>query len=205
MYFTGKGDKGKTEVNGKKLAKDSLIFEVLGEFDELNSLIGLAKNYLPKKFFKKLTEIQNDFFIIQANVAYYLYNADKHGSNTDKRRCSINANIRGSKRKLTRMKFNLPKLKEERIKELEKEIKEIEKKIKVQKGFIIYGSDKDSVWFDYLRGVTRRVERRMIGFAKKYKLDDEILSYINRLSSYFYALARFVCYNKKIKERSPWY
>jgi cob(I)alamin adenosyltransferase len=176
IYFTGKGDKGKTEINGKKFAKDSLIFEVLGELDELNSLIGLAKNYLPKKFFKKLTEIQNDLFIIQANVAYYLYK-----------------------------KFEPPEFLSIRIDDLEKEIKEIEKKIKTQKGFIIYGSDKDSAWFDYLRGVIRRVERRMVSFTKKYKLDDKILSYLNRLSSYFYALARFVCYNKKIKERSPWY
>jgi cob(I)alamin adenosyltransferase len=199
----------------------------LGELDELNSLIGLAKNYLPKKFFKKLTEIQNDLFIIQANVAYYLYNADKRGYNTDER---------GSKRTclparqgLTQTKFNLPKLKEERIKELEKEIREIEKKIKTQKSFVIYGSDKDSAWFDYLRGVTRRVERRMVKFYTQINADkntqmnadknirenqrninpresaSNILRYINRLSSYFYALARFVCYNKKIKERSPWY
>jgi cob(I)alamin adenosyltransferase len=52
IYFTGKGDKGKTEINEKKFAKNSLIFEVLGELDELNSLIGLAKNYLSKRFFK---------------------------------------------------------------------------------------------------------------------------------------------------------
>jgi len=188
MYFTGKGDKGKTEINEKKFPKDSLIFEVLGELDELNSLIGLAKNYLPKRFFKKLTEIQNDLFIIQANVAYYLIRR-----------------LTQTGRRLTQTKFNLPKLKEERIKELEKEIREIEKKIKTQKGFVIYGSDKDSAWFDYLRGVVRRVERIIVGFTKRYKLDDEILSYLNRLSSYFYALARFICYNKKIKERSPWY
>jgi cob(I)alamin adenosyltransferase len=197
MYFTGKGDKGKTEINGKKIAKDSLIFEVLGELDELNSLIGLAKNYLPKKFFKKLTEIQNNLFIIQANVAYYLINIALNP-------VPEQSTVQG-KRQTRETKFNLPKLKGERIKELEKEIREIEKKIKTQKGFVIYGSDKDSAWFDYLRGVTRRVERRMFGFTKKYKLDDEILSYINRLSSYFYALARFVCYNKRIKERSPWY
>jgi len=79
IYFSGKGDSGKSEISGKKFSKDSLIFEVLGELDELNSLIGLAKNYLSKKFFKKLTEIQNDIFIIQANVAYYLYNADIRG------------------------------------------------------------------------------------------------------------------------------
>jgi cob(I)alamin adenosyltransferase len=139
---------------------------------------------------------------------------------------------------------------------LEKEIREIEKKIKTQKGFVIYGSDKDSAWFDYLRGVTRRVERKMVKFYKTqtnadftqtnadiiypnnnrinypnekpnnksfgpnsgkifghdsgnnfslHKSASNILRYINRLSSYFYALERFVCYNKKIKERSPWY
>jgi cob(I)alamin adenosyltransferase len=217
MYFTGKGDKGKTEINGKKFAKDSPIFEVLGELDELNSLIGLAKNYLPKKFFKKLTEIQNDLFVIQANVAYHLINIAPDpvpesytraklgiGSRTELRSGSGQSTVQG-KRQTRETKFNLPKLKGERIKELEKEIREIEKKIKTQKSFVIYGSDKDSAWFDYLRGVTRRVERRMIGFTKKYKLDDEILSYINRLSSYFYALARFICYNKRKKERSPWY
>jgi cob(I)alamin adenosyltransferase len=231
MYFTGKGDNGKTEINGKKFAKDSLIFEVLGELDELNSLIGLAKNYLPKKFFKKLTEIQNDLFIIQANVAYHLYNADMNGYNTDEGGCSINADKRGFKRAclparqgLTQTKFNLPKLKEERIKEIEKEIREIEKKIKTQKSFVIYGSDKDSAWFDYLRGVTRRVERRMVKFYTRINTDstqintdknnprksaldqcESALRYFNRLSSYFYALARFICYNKRIKERSPWY
>ena len=176
IYFTSKGDRGKTEIDGKKFLKDSSIFEALGELDELNSLIGLAKNYLPKKFFEKLTEIQNNIFIIQANVAYHLYK-----------------------------KFRPAKLSQASIDKLEKEIKEIKKKIKEQKSFVIYGSDRDSAWFDYLRAVVRRVERRIVKFNKKFKLDDEILSYINRLSSYFYALARFVCYNKKIKERSPWY
>ena len=176
IYFTGKGDGGKTEIGGKKFLKDSLIFEVLGELDELNSLIGLAKNYLSKKFCGKLTEIQNNIFIIQANVAYYLYK-----------------------------KFKPPKLSQSSIDKLEKEIKEIEKKIKEQKSFIIYGSNRDSAWFDYLRAVVRRVERRIVKLNKKFKLDKEILNYINRLSSYFYALGRFVCYNKKIKEKSPWY
>jgi cob(I)alamin adenosyltransferase len=112
MYFTGKGDKGETEINGKKFAKDSLIFEVLGELYEFNSLIGLAKNYLPKKFFKKLTEIQNDFFIIQANVAYYLMNIAPNP-------VPGHSAVQG-KRQTRGTKFDLPKLKEERIKELEK-------------------------------------------------------------------------------------
>lgn len=176
IYFTGKGDKGKSIIDKNKISKNSIIIETLGELDELNSLIGLAKNYLPKNFLRKLTEIQNDLFIIQANIAYILY-----------------------------PKFKTPELKKEKIKNLEKEIKEIELKIKPKKRFVIYGSDKNSAWFDYLRAVTRRIERKVIGFTKKYKLQPEILSYLNRLSSYFYALARKIAYNKKKKEVEPWY
>lgn len=176
IYFTGRGDKGKSIVGPKKIAKDSLIMEILGELDELNSLLGLAKNYLPKKFFKKLTEIQNNLFIIQANVAYVIYS-----------------------------KFKPPELKKEKIESLEKEIKEIERKIKTERKFILYGSDKDSAWFDYLRAKVRTIERRMVTFQRKYKLQENILSYLNRLSSYFYALARKIVYNKKKKEVGPWY
>ncbi|GIW67531.1 MAG: ATP:cob(I)alamin adenosyltransferase [Candidatus Parcubacteria bacterium] len=181
-YFTGKGDKGKTTIAEKKISKDNFVFEVLGELDELNSLIGLAKNYLPKKFYLDLTKIQNNLFIIQANVAYFLYK-----------------------------KFEPPKLKKEEILNLEEEIKKIETKVPSHK-FIIYGSNKDSAWLDYLRAVTRRVERRIVkflshGFTRipKQINTDDILAYLNRLSSYFYALARFICYNKKIKEKEPWY
>ncbi len=176
MYFTSKGDRGKSKVGKKRISKDSLILETLGELDELNSLVGLVKNQINKKFKKRLTEIQNDLFIIQANVAWFMY-----------------------------PKFKAPELKKEKIENLEKEIKEIEKKIKPQKGFIIPGSNKESAWLDYLRSVTRRTERKIVAFNKKYKLDKNILSYINRLSSYFFALARFICYNKRVKEERPSY
>lgn len=174
LYFTGKGDKGQSLVGNNKVSKDSLILEVLGELDEFNSLIGLAKNYLPKKYFNQLTAIQNDIFIIQANIAWFLY-----------------------------PKFKAPELKKEKIEFFEKEIAIIEKRIKPQENFIIYGSSQNSAWFDYLRAVTRRVERRIISFDKKFKLSPEVLSYLNRLSSFFYALARLSADKKK--EIKPWY
>ncbi len=176
IFFTGRGDRGKSEVDKKKIPKDSLILETLGELDELNSLIGLSKNYLPKKFFEKLTEIQNDLFIIQANIAWLMY-----------------------------PKFKKPELNKKKIENLEKKIKEIEKKIKPKGRFVIYGDEKNSAWFDYLRSIVRKVERSVVRFNRKFKIQPEILSYLNRLSSYFYALARFECYNKKVKEVEPWY
>ncbi len=180
-YFTGKGDKGSSKINKRQFKKNSLILETLGELDELNSLIGLAKNYLPKKYFQNLTNIQNDLFIIQANIACFMIK-----------------------------KFEPPKLTNEKIKNLEKEIKKIEKRINPQHKFIIPGGEKKSAWFDYLRAVTRRIERKVVNFYehqknKNYQNKNEILSYLNRLSSYFYALARFLCYNKKVEEKEPWY
>lgn len=176
IYFTGKGDKGHSLVGSKRVAKNSLILRVLGELDELNSLIGLSKNYLPKKYFVLLTEIQNDIFIIQANVAWFIYS-----------------------------KFKAPKLKKERIEFLEKEIIVIENKINRQQSFVIYGSSQSSAWFDYLRAKVRSIEREIVSFNQKHKLQSEILSYLNRLSSYFYVLARKECYNKRITEIEPWY
>ena len=79
-----------------------------------------------------------------------------------------------------------------KIKNLELKIEKIEKKIKPSHRFIIYGSDKDSAWFDFLRAKTRTVERRIVKLNRYRKIDKNILVYINRLSSYFYALARFV-------------
>lgn len=44
--------------------------DILGELDRLNCLIGLAKSFIKDKKIKKiLTDIQNDIFVIQANLA----------------------------------------------------------------------------------------------------------------------------------------
>ncbi len=175
-FYTGKGDKGYVKINSKTLPKNNKIFHLLGELDELNSLIGLSKNYLPVNFKKLLEKIQENLFIIQAIVAEY-------GLLGKKSRC-----------------FSLQK-----INELEKEIKFIEDKCWRIKNFIIPGSNKTSAWLDYLRSVTRRVERWFVDCQQKLKLPPEPVIYINRLSSYFYALARFYAFKNKIKEKSPKY
>jgi cob(I)alamin adenosyltransferase len=56
-----------------------------------------------------------------------------------------------------------------------------------------------------LRTVCRRVERKLIYVNKRNKIDPIILSYINRLSSYFYSLAREIVYLRGLKEDYPSY
>jgi len=73
MFYTKKGDKGKTNLFGRKdrVYKSSLQIEALGELDELNSLIGVYKNEFNKynSVRKILEQIQQDLFVLQAEVA----------------------------------------------------------------------------------------------------------------------------------------
>jgi cob(I)alamin adenosyltransferase len=175
MFYTRKGDKGFSKFGNYKISKDNYIIDLLGELDELNSLVGLSKNYV-RRYKKKLENIQNDLFIIQAQISYILY-----------------------------PKFNPPKIKPSKIKALESEINKIENKIKPKPAFIIPGKNKESGWLHYLRTVCRRVERKLIYVNKRNKIDPIILSYINRLSSYFYSLAREIVYLRGLKEDYPSY
>ena len=175
LFFTKKGDRAKSIIANKKISKDSLILEALGELDELNSLIGLVKN-IAKSQRNELSDIQENLFIIQAQVAWFLY-----------------------------PKFKKPEIAKKKIDELEEKINKIEKKIKPKKGFIIPGKEINSAWLHYLRAVSRRTERRIVALNKKHKLPSSTLAYLNRLSSYFYALARYVVAKKKLKEDEPKY
>jgi cob(I)alamin adenosyltransferase len=43
MFYTRKGDKGFSKFGNYKISKDNYIIDLLGELDELNSLVGLSK------------------------------------------------------------------------------------------------------------------------------------------------------------------
>ncbi len=177
LFFTGKGDGGTSSIGKKKVPKDSQILEALGELDELNSLLGLVRNVLyEKNISKKLEHVQENLFIIQARVAWLLF-----------------------------PKFNAPALRQEKIVSMEKEIEKMEALIKPERGFIVPGSNMRSAWLDVARAVSRRVERRVYTVSKKKKLPQEILTYLNRLSSYLYALARLEAYAKNTNEQHPSY
>lgn len=73
MLYTRQGDKGQTTLFGsaKKTSKDAPEFKALGALDELNSLIGVCKikSEKHKKIAHLLEQVQNDLFIIQAQIS----------------------------------------------------------------------------------------------------------------------------------------
>lgn len=81
MLYTKKGDKGTTKTFScdQRISKSSIITEALGALDETNAFLGLARARTKEKTFeiKKKTikfselllEVQQNLFIVQAEVA----------------------------------------------------------------------------------------------------------------------------------------
>lgn len=69
MVYTGRGDKGETDLgSGESIEKDSERIEAYGTVDELNSLLGIVASKSDRKR-KKIEQIQNELHILQAELA----------------------------------------------------------------------------------------------------------------------------------------
>ena len=178
IFYTGKGDKGVSHVGKIKVKKTRPEVEALGYLDELNSLAGLVKSQKISLEFKKILQsIQENLFIIQANIAYIMLN--------EKRQPPI---------------FNSGKTKKAEIL-----LDKYEKILKPAKKFVISGATPLSAWLDYIRAYSRRAERSVLRIPTVNKLNPEILRYLNRLSSLLFAMARMATKKAGKKETYPSY
>ena len=95
----------------------------------------------------------------------------------------------------------------EKVKRVENIVDEIEKIFPPIKSFFISGATEDGAVFDIRRTLARRAERRVVAAKEegKMKVNDETLSYLNRLSSLLYALARIASQIEGAEEIKPDY
>lgn len=178
-FFTGQGDKGQSVFGKKKLPKDDLLFDVLGNLDELNSWTGLCRVAASREINLVLREIQETLFMVQADIA-----AIGFGYKT-----------KGFKEKIGW-----------KTAELERVIGRVDKKLPAIKKFILPGGSELSARLDVARVIARRAERSAVRFNNnKKKLPPELLQFLNRLSSVFFALARYANRKKGVKEENPRY
>jgi cob(I)alamin adenosyltransferase len=178
--YTRTGDEGSTGlVGGTRVRKSDTRIHLYGEVDELNSHIGLGISFLPINFDKTfLYKIQSSLFDLGSNLACEL----------DKRE-----------------QFKLPQIKDGLIDKLEKEIDKMDSVLPPLKTFILPGGSLEASAFHICRTVSRKVERQMVSFEEQHigEVPESALRFMNRLSDYFFILARFVNYEKKIEE-IPW-
>ncbi len=110
---------------------------------------------------------------------------------------SIQRNLFTINSMLSGAKLTLPK---DAVKKLEREIDEMETKMPVLANFIIYSGTPRATKLYFARALCRRAERILVAASDNNHPNLDRLMYLNRLSDYFFTLARFTNFKKKIKE-----
>lgn len=177
-FYTGAGDGGSTgTLTGRRLAKDDKLIDAIGCADELNSYIGVCILYLrEEKIVSELRRIQNDLFIIGANLASLGYSGVKK-----------------------------PILDEKPLKRLETGVDALSKDLPELRQFVIPGGSAGAAHLHVARSISRRMERAIVTAANQYNLDRSIIAYANRLSSYLFVASLYVNRAESAGERHPTY
>lgn len=175
MLYTRKGDGGTSKLfDSKRMAKTSLVFEVLGALDELNSLLGVAR--------AEASALQ------QVEIALNIHDAQE---------CLfiLQSELAGAPMCVTHEHVDL----------LESVIDNAEKTIPPIRSFTIPGETRLEALLDLSRAMSRRAERLMLRYHQTYSINEEARIFMNRLSSYLFALARLAAHSANVREHAPTY
>jgi cob(I)alamin adenosyltransferase len=179
--YTKTGDKGKTSLfGGERVPKHHIRIEAYGTVDELNSFIGLIKDQdidLDSK--NILLKIQTELFTIGSMLATPM-NKEKLKTGKDR--------------------LNIPKISNESITYLENQMDILNKNLKPMTNFILPGGHPVVSYCHIARSVCRRAERICTLLNETNAINELIVIYLNRLSDYFFTLARYFSSYYKVEE-----
>ena len=164
--YTKTGDKGTTALfGGTRLPKHHIRIESYGSVDELNSFIGLVRDHLTQEELRsELKSIQETLFTVGSHLA-----ADP------------------SKKNLW-----IPDIKVAEVELLEHGIDRMEATLEPLKNFILPGGHPVVSHCHVVRCVCRRAERNVVALSELETVAPILVQYLNRLSDYFFVLARFI-------------
>ena len=172
--YTKGGDKGQTSLlGGTRVPKYHVRIEAYGTVDELTSYIGLVRDVVTKSHYKEiLLQIQHNLFIIESHLA-----ADSAKSAE-----------------------KLPILSEKDILVLENEIDNMNEVLPELRSFILPGGNPAISYCHIARTICRRAERITIKLSEEFPVDYLLIKYLNRLSDYFFVLARKVAFDLNVPD-----
>ncbi len=173
--YTRTGDEGKTSVIGGRLSKDDTRVIAYGTTDELNCFVGVAISQLDKEVFpdivSELEKIQHELFDCGGDLAM----------------------LKATKEHPFKASEDMISFLEERIDAYIVEAPELER-------FILPGGSPASASLHVCRTVTRRAERYVTKLYREDSINPVVLKYLNRLSDYFFAIARVVNHRLGVKD-----
>lgn len=167
--YTKTGDKGTSSLySGERREKDDAVFAALGDVDELNSVVGVAREYaasLDPKLATQLEIIQSRLLDVGSAVATPI------PSSNDK--------------KLQRVAFDASA-----TDHLEKWIDDYTADLPALTQFILPSGGPASSFLHMARSVCRRAERSVVPLARDGSTETSVAVYLNRLSDYLFTAAR---------------
>ena len=174
--YTGTGDKGKTSLfSGERLLKSDRRIDAYGEIDELNSFIGAVKASW------EINEPELDAEIDR--IQEWLLDAGAWMATTPGSGSAA----------------HLAPFTEAPAASLEQAVDAMSGQLPELKAFILPQGPLSAANAHIARTVCRRVERRVISFARDEQADQpvtdtlrHILVFLNRLSDYLFVLARYL-------------
>lgn len=183
--YTRTGDDGTTgRFGGQRMTKASLLTETLGALDETNAAIGLARSLLRSDLPGRsdldewLRELQDSLFRVGADLSTPMEQPNPLA----------------------------PRITPEDTATLEQQIDSLDEKLPELHQFILPGGTEAAATLQLARAITRRAERRFREAVDSgEKLNPALGPYLNRLSSYLFALARYANHLAGHKEEHPRY
>lgn len=177
--YTKAGDHGFTSnYLGGKVSKGEVLMELQGSIDEVNANVGLLRSKI-----NKISDKKDEIDYIDEVLKKIQYNLYEVGSEIAK-------------------DFREIIIYEDDIKLLEVNIDSMVKKMPQLKNFLYYSGTEEATTAQVIRAIVRRAERV---FARLLQNSEENLyplsyQYINRLSDYFYTLARYINFLSNVSE-----
>ena len=166
--YTRTGDAGDTMLaSGEKVSKASPRVDAYGTVDELNACLGVARAALQEHNHQgpsaQIEVIQHELF----HLGSLLANLDP---NTFPELNKFDSRTRRLEAEMDSMTGGLPPLRE----------------------FVLPGGNLASAYLHMARCICRRAERMVVDLHQDAFIDDDLRSYLNRLSDWLFVAARWV-------------
>jgi len=162
--YTKTGDDGNTGLQGNlRISKSHPRIISYGTVDEANAALGIVlANSLDDDIVKILTEIQNDLFLVGADLS--------------------NSNLNDMKNRVSL----------DKIEKLEQYIDQFESELPPLTNFILPGGDISAAQLHHVRTVVRRAETLVVQLSEKDEINANCIKYLNRLSDLFFVMGRLI-------------
>jgi len=163
--YTRGGDHGETSLgDGSRVPKSSLRIAALGEVDEANAAIGIARLHVGVAEDELLARVQNDLFDLGADLCVPIEEGEAPSLRVTQ------AQVDWLEARIDQLNAELPPL----------------------TSFVLPGGTPGSAHLHLARTVTRRSERVVVHLleAPDERVNRLVLVYLNRLSDLLFVLAR---------------